>query len=326
MKLFWKKIETKEEEKERERLEKEREKALKNGEEWVEPEKPNPFAHKLAAKAEINPERHLDMTLDYPLVAFDTLSVELTSKSANAPQPRTRRVGFVRDTLDSRRWSIRSDWTLGDEYTLTIPAGAMRNVAGESNDTIVGHYTVADPDKFATIKLHVRASNPDMRYIIQLTNSAGKVQQELRDVVTGEYLFRFVEVGDVMVRIVEDANGNGEWDTGDMVAMRQPERTEIYKNGNGEELFTTKANWEFELDIDMDEVFRPVTMQSIMQMLEDRETARLKKLAEEQAKKRKEQEQSGNHGHDSQQSTGLGFGGMGGLGGNVRTGIQNMGR
>ncbi len=326
LKLFWKKIETKEEEKERERLEKEREKALKNGEEWVEPEKPNPFAHKLAAKAEINPERHLDMTLDYPLVAFDTLSVELTSKSANAPQPRTRRVGFVRDTLDSRRWSIRSDWTLGDEYTLTIPAGAMRNVAGESNDTIVGHYTVADPDKFATIKLHVRASNPDMRYIIQLTNSAGKVQQELRDVVTGEYLFRFVEVGDVMVRIVEDANGNGEWDTGDMVAMRQPERTEIYKNGNGEELFTTKANWEFELDIDMDEVFRPVTMQSIMQMLEDRETARLKKLAEEQAKKRKEQEQSGNHGDDSQQSTGLGFGGMGGLGGNVRTGIQNMGR
>ena len=185
---------------------------------------------------------------------------------------------------------------------------------------------MADPDKFATIKLHVRASNPDMRYIIQLTNSAGKVQQELRDVVTGEYLFRFVEVGDVMVRIVEDANGNGEWDTGDMVAMRQPERTEIYKNGNGEELFTTKANWEFELDIDMDEVFRPVTMQSIMQMLEDRETARLKKLAEEQAKKRKEQEQSGNHGDDSQQSTGLGFGGMGGLGGNVRTGIQNMGR
>ncbi len=185
---------------------------------------------------------------------------------------------------------------------------------------------MADPDKFATIKLHVRASNPDMRYIIQLTNSAGKVQQELRDVVTGEYLFRFVEVGDVMVRIVEDANGNGEWDTGDMVAMRQPERTEIYKNGNGEELFTTKANWEFELDIDMDEVFPPRDHAVYNANARRPRDGAAEKLAEEQAKKRKEQEQSGNHGHDSQQSTGLGFGGMGGLGGNVRTGIQNMGR
>lgn len=320
LRLAWSKVESKEEQKERERLEKEREKALKAGEEWIEPEKPNPFAYKLPAKGEINPLKNLDMSLDYPLMEFDTLSVTLTSKNQTEQTERRRRARFERDTLDSRLWHITSDWTVGDEYTLTIPSGAMRNVAGEQNDSIVGQYTVADPDKFATVKLNVRSSNPDMRYIVQLTNSSGGVQQQLRDVVSGTYEFKYVAVGDAMLRVIEDANANGEWDTGDMVLMRQPERTEIYKNDKGEELFTTKANWEFEIDIDMDDVFRPVTMQSIMKMLDDREQARLKKLAEEQAKKQKEDQNK----HDNHnQSSGFGFGGMGS---SIRSGIQSTGR
>lgn len=322
LRLAWRKVETKEEEKERERLEKEREKALKAGEEWVEPQKPNPFAYKLSSSGEINPLKHLDMTLDYPLVVFDTLSVTLTSKQQQSEDtPRKRAVRLLRDTLDSRKWRIESDWTVGDEYTLTIPSGAMRNVAGESNDSIVGQYTVADPDKYATVKINVRSSKPQMRYILQLTNSSGAVQQELRDAVAGTYEFKYVSVGDVMVRVVEDANGNGEWDTGDMVLMRQPERTEIYKNSNGEELFTTKANWEFELDIDMDEVFRPITMQYVMDMLEDREQARLKKLAEEQAKKSKEKEKD--DGRNNRSNSGFGFGGMSNT---MRSGINATGQ
>lgn len=322
LRLAWRKVETKEEEKERERLEKEREKALKAGEEWVEPQKPNPFVCKLSTSGEINPLKHLDMTLDYPLVEFDTLSVTLTSKRQQSEDtPRKRAVRLLRDTLDSRKWRIESDWTVGDEYALTIPSGAMRNVAGESNDSIVGQYTVADPDKYATVKINVRSSKPQMRYILQLTNSSGAVQQELRDAVAGTYEFKYVSVGDVMVRVVEDANGNGEWDTGDMVLMRQPERTEIYKNSNGEELFTTKANWEFELDIDMDEVFRPITMQSVMDMLEDREQARLKKLAEEQAKKSKEKEKD--DGRNDRSNSGFGFGGMSNT---MRSGINATGQ
>lgn len=322
LRLAWVKVESKEEMKERERLEKEREKALKAGEEWVEPEKPNPFACKLPAKGEVNPLKNLEMSLDYPLVEFDTLSVTLTSKNQSDPTDRQRRVRFERDTLNSRLWHISSNWTVGDEYTLTIPSGAMRNVAGKQNDSIIGQYTVADPDKFATVKINVRTSNPDMRYILQLTGSSGAVQQELRDVAAGSYEFKYVAVGDVMLRVVEDANANGRWDTGDMVLMRQPERTEIYKNDKGEELFTTKANWEFELDVDMDEVFRPITMQSIIELLDDREQARLKKLAEEQAKKQKEQ-QNKHDNHNQGQSSGFGFGGMGS---SMRTNIQNVGR
>jgi hypothetical protein len=121
-----------------------------------------------------------------------------------------------------------------------------------------------------------------------------------------------------MIRAVEDKNGNGKWDTGDMVLMRQPERTEIYKNADGIETITTKANWEFDIEVDMDQLFKPITMESVIQMLNDREDERLKKLAEEAAKKRRENKnQSGQSG---QNSGGFGFGGFGGMGGGSSTG------
>jgi hypothetical protein len=59
----------------------------------------------------------------------------------------------------------------------------------------------------------------------------------------------------------------------------------------------------------MDELFAPVTMESLIKLLNDREDERLKKLAEEEAKKRKEASKNNN------QSSGMGFGGMGGMGG-----------
>ena len=123
-----------------------------------------------------------------------------------------------------------------------------------------------------------------------------------------------------MIRVVEDMNGNGKWDTGDMVAMRQPERTEIYKNEEGVETITTKENWEFDIDVDMDKLFAPVTMESVVKMLNDREDERLKKLAEEQAKKRKEEANKQN------QNSGMGFGGMGGMGGMGGLGGGTTGR
>jgi uncharacterized protein YciU (UPF0263 family) len=124
-----------------------------------------------------------------------------------------------------------------------------------------------------------------------------------------------------MLRVVEDMNANGKWDTGDMVLMRQPERTEIYKNEEGVETITTKENWEFDIDVDMDKLFAPVTMETVIKMLNDREDERLKKVAEEMEKKRREE---ANKQNQNSGNTGFGgFGGMGGMGGS--TGSRNSG-
>ena len=320
LRLAWKYTESKEEQKERERLEKEREKAEKNGESWVEPEKKNPFKLNIAASGEVNKNRHVDLEFDYPLTKFDSTLITLTMTSETATEPKNVEYHFVQDTLNRRKYQLRAKWEAKAKYELTMPAGVFSNVAQEQNDTIRCTYDGSDPEKYAIVNVKVRSSKPRASYILQLTNAQGKVQQEIKDVKSGSYRFDFVTAGDVMLRVVEDLNGNGKWDTGDMVLMRQPERTEIYKNDEGVETITTKANWEFDIDVDMDKLFAPITMESVIKMLNDREDERLKKLSEEMAKKRQQEQKKGN-GQSGQ--SGFGFGGLGGMGSGTTGGLRS---
>ncbi|MDE5707922.1 MAG: Ig-like domain-containing protein [Alistipes sp.] len=307
LKLSWRFIETKEQEREREKNERERRKAEEAGEEWVEPEKPNPFNVKLSLSGEVNPEEHLVADFDYPLARLDSAALLLTvtmpdNSVSDVP------VHFVRDTAMLRRWYVRAPWKTGGTYTLTMPAGTFTDIAGFTNDSIVGKYTVLDPEKFAVVKINVRAPE-GRRYIIQLLDGNGALKQERRDVVSGPVQFNFVPAGNIKFRIIEDTNGNGKWDTGDVVLRRQPERAEFFFNDSGEDTFSTKANWEIEFEMDMSRIFAPVTMQSLSRLLDERELQRLRR--EEEKKAKEGPQNNGGNRTPSQQSGGMGgFGGM----------------
>ena len=91
----------------------------------------------------------------------------------------------------------------------------------------------------------------------------------------------------------------------------------MFINEKGEDLFATKANWDIEIDIDMNKVFKPLTMENLIQILEEKEAARIKKLSEEWEKKRLEnQNQNNQNGTSGMGGMMGGMGGMmGGLGG-----------
>ena len=312
LKLEWHLVETKEQEKERERRERERRKAEEAGEEYVPPKEKNPFAFKLSLTGEVNPEEHLTAEFDYPLVQVDSAAMLLThtDEENNVTDIPMR---FVHDTADLHKWRIEAPWKLGGGYTLTIPEGALRDVAGMSNDSLVGKYTVMDPEKFAVVKIDVIPKTDSAKYIIQLLDGSGALKQERRDVTRGLVQFNYVPAGDIQLRVIEDMNGNGRWDTGNVVERRQPERAELYRNADGEEIFVTKTNWEFEVTMDMNELFAPVTMESLVRLLDEREQQRLRKEAERLLKE-------GPKNRNENQNTGGGFG-FGGAMGSMR----NMG-
>ena len=321
LRLTWVYTESKEERKEREKLEKEREKAEKNGEEWHEPEKPNPFKITIPSSGDYHKDKQLTMEFDYLLTKFDTAAITMTMTTEQITEPQNVKFSFIQDTINRQKYRLDTEWTPNAKYELIIPAGTFENVARESNDTLKYSYTGSNPEKFAIVNVKVSGTHPQAKYILQLTNAQGKVQKEISNVTPGSYRFEYVTPGDVMIRVVEDMNANGKWDTGDMVLMRQPERTEIFKNEDGVELITTKENWEYDLEVNMDVLFAPITMESIIKLLNDKEDERLKKLAEEEAKKRKEKAKQQNN-----QGSGMGFGGaMGGLGGGSMGGFGGGG-
>ena len=318
IKVAWKHVETKEEQKEREKEEKERQKAEEEGREYTPPQKPNPFKYKSGASGEINPEKGFDITLDFPLVAFDSTAVKLYKLEGDEKKPTETEIEkhFVRDTLNIGHYFVRAKWDNASKYRFYIPKGSMTDVMGYQNDSISSSFSTYDPEKFAKIVLTVNGKE-GKQYIIQQTDSSSKTQQEITGVTSGKYTINFVSPGEIRIRIIEDSNGNGQWDAGDVIKRLQPERSEMFINEKGEDLFATKANWDIEIDIDMNKVFKPLTMENLIQILEEKEAARIKKLSEEWEKKRLEnQNQNNQNGTSGMGGMMGGMGGMmGGLGG-----------
>lgn len=314
LKLHWRLIETKEQEKERERLERERRKAEENGTEWVEPPVPSKFKMtSYKQTAEVNPEEDLAVEFATPLTRFDSASIRLLSWSELGDTIRER-FHFIPDTLSPRKFRMRSDWSPLRKYELFIPTDALADITGEGNDSLKMSLTVADKEKFAVVNLTVQPRKEEYRYVVQFVDSkSNKVVRTVKDLSSGTHTVNYVEPTDLKIRIIEDMNHNGRWDGGNMVEHRQSERSEFYKDANGEETFTAKTGWEFDITLDMATIFAPITMQDLIERLDKRE---MERLAEEE-KKRQEQGNQ-NRGNNQSQSGGmLGGGGMFGGGGGM---------
>jgi hypothetical protein len=310
LKLAWKYVETREEQREREREEKDRQRAEEEGEEYTPPKKPNPFKFKVDAAAEVNPEKSIPIEFTLPLAEIDSTIIALTSRMVGLdgnpvgdPSPAT--FHLVRDTMNIRKWVVTSEWNEDLAYNLMIPAGAFVDIAGERNDTLKADFKIMKRSKFATLNLNVRGKTPDAKYIVQVVGQGGRVEKELKDVSTGPYVLHYIPEGEMQVRVTEDVNGNGLWDSGNLTKRLQPERTEFYVGPTASQIVPTRSNWEVDLDLDMAQIFAPVSIQKIRRDLERAEDARIAKWlegAEEREAERKKQEAQ------QQGGGGLGFG------------------
>ena len=310
LKLEWHLVETKDQERERLRREKEEAKAKAEGREYKDPNAKNPFTLKWGLGKDLNPEKRIDMAFGSPAVQFDTMAVQLLDMSDPKGQGVAVERHFVRDTMNACRWFVENRFKPNTKYRIYMPKGCVTDVMGYQNDSTVVEFTTLDPEKFATVSLKVSGTK-DKHYILILTDASGKVLEEKKSVTNGDYRFNYVNPGEIRLRIIEDANRNGKWDAGSIIERLQPERAEAYFNDRGEDVFATKMNWDFEINLDMSKIFREMTMENLIKMLNDKEESRLKKLAEEWEKKQKDaaqQEQNQNQ----NSSGGMGFGGMGG--------------
>lgn len=346
--LFWKYFESEEEKEAREEEEKKKEQALKDSVEYVPPVKKNPFSVDVK-KGELNPEQTITFKFKMPLVAVDTaaidlrlagdaLSAEEEKKIAEEKEKLAKKRGvetiaedvselpkveyeFFMDSLDMKTWHLRAAWDTKKKYKLVIPAGTFRNVAGEQNDTLRNDYTTLDPEKYGKVILNVKGATPESHYVIYLKDEKGKTLAEIKDARTGTHTFNFVNPGKVRLGVLNDLNNNGKWDTGNLIERRQPERTEPYVDDKGEEIIEIKANWEVEITLDMNNIFKPITFESVNEQLRKTEAIRLQKVLEERAKKREEARK-----REMEQNSGGGLGGLSSGMGSMRNAVSSVGR
>lgn len=331
--LGWKAFETREQQRRREKAEKERERAEAEGREYEPEPEPNPFRVSFNPPRELNPLGSLEFVFDYPLTATDSTRIRLIRKAEDEKRYGVR-VRLEQDSVELRKWRLLAPWQQAASYELIVEPGAFVNLAGQTNDTIKARFSTFDEEKFSKLVVRVEGKTPDSKYILQLLGTGSganaKVLEEKRGVTTGTHEFRFVQPGEARIRVIEDLNGNGVWDTGDLVSRRQPERAEIYVNRQSEEVIPTKANWEIEVEMDMNELFAPITMERVVRRLRRAEQIRVAKYLADRARERAEAQKAGHdHDHDPNGSGGSTRSGRGsgfGSGSGSRQSINSLNR
>ena len=141
-----------------------------------------------------------------------------------------------------------------DRYTVTLYPNALEDFWGRTHDTLVYRTSTKKIEDYGNIYLRVQHDSPHP-YLIELLNN-NKVVRRYDSLVPGNnYSFELLDAGKYTVRLIEDANNNKLWDTGDYLEKIQPEKVIYYWKE-----IDLRANW------DMNETFN--TAQNYPDLLE----------------------------------------------------------
>lgn len=144
------------------------------------------------------------------------------------------------------RANIVFDFKQGENYSVVVPKGCLKNIYNQYNDSLKTAVSVTKAEEYGNLAVEVRDSTlrlpPDYFTIVQLLDEKGTVvvsKKAFANVIKAP--FPHLKPGKYRVRAILDENRNGKWDTGDFAAGIQPERV-VYMP----KTLDIRANWDFE--------------------------------------------------------------------------------
>lgn len=218
----------------------------------VEPYK---FSNNVAGAFEIyNP---IILRFEAPMDSVDISKIKLNEKVDTV----FKTIPFKWKQLDSTKmcYSIEHAWTAETAYKIVIDSAAFRSIYKRISNKYDADFKIRSLDEYSSLKIQLAAFNP--KVVMQVLDPKDVVLGTQRASEKGT-VFEYLRPGDYYLRMFIDTNGNGVWDTGDLLTKRHPEEVYYYPHK-----FTLKANWEFEETWDYKAV--PLLKQKPVELLKD---------------------------------------------------------
>jgi hypothetical protein len=189
------------------------------------------------------PEQPLALLFNHPLASFNAANIWLLEDSTKAAvQPRLR----IDSTL-RRRILVEYPWKEGLPYELRLLPGALTDIFGLGNaDTISQKGNASLRKDFGSLTLRAVGLDSSKAYVVQLLEKPELPPTRVWAVANAprfEVKLPLMPPGTYTVELIEDADRNGRWTTGNYDLHRQPER---FTRKTLEEL---RANWELDAEV-----------------------------------------------------------------------------
>ena len=223
--------------KEAEEKEKERKKKEKKGEK-IEPEKTPFLKMNVDAPSSFDVNRNIALSFEEPVSRIDTSAIHLSVKVDSLWEETP--FLFVADSLLPRKYEILAEWEPEKEYQLKIDSAAVVGLYGLHTNKVEQTLKVKKLDEYGTLLFNLQEAPSTS--VVELLDNGGKVlrQQRISSENTADFYY-LAPNAKYYVRLFNDRNGNGKWDTGNVEKGIQPEEVYYFPK-----VWEMKANFEFE--------------------------------------------------------------------------------
>jgi hypothetical protein len=186
----------------------------------------------------INNPESATINFNYPIQSTDFSLMHLKED--------TLEVKFTSFPIDSlkKNYRVVHPFQTGKKYEATLLPGSFTDIYKTTLDTTKVSFKLHDPEYFGTIsiKFSFMDSLPK-QYIFQMLTEKLDVIREVLIDNTNKVVLTELSPVKCRFRIIEDANKNNIWDTGNYLKKIQPEKVIYYP-----EITDVRSNWDIELD------------------------------------------------------------------------------
>lgn len=259
-----------------EEKEKERKKKEKKGEK-IEPEPTKFLTLNVDAPSAFDLDRNVYLSFDEPVASIDTAAIHMEIKKDSLWEEIP--FLFVSDSVLPRKYEILAEWEPEKEYQLSIDSMAFKGVYGLHTNKVKQTMKVKKLDEYGTILLNITGA--DSTAVVELLDGSGKVLRQQRITPQNTADFYYLNLGTKFyIRLFNDRNGNGVWDTGKYSEHLQPEEVYYFPK-----VWEMKANFEFEENWNINAV--PVEKQKLDEIKKQKpeETKKIQDRNKERARK-----------------------------------------
>jgi uncharacterized protein (DUF2141 family) len=148
---------------------------------------------------------------------------------------------LIADSSNPLHYRITTNWLPDVHYELRLQKGLFEDSLGRKSASALYRFKTKREEDYATIALHIPDSFLHRHCKLEIKYQ-DKVWKQLA-VDHTLYNFNFLIPGTYTFAIIEDANQNGMWDTGDYEHKKQPEWYWQH-----EQVINAKASWEYVID------------------------------------------------------------------------------
>lgn len=195
----------------------------------------DPLTIRINVDAAMDPDKNPSFEVETPLAKIDTTKIHLYEKIDSLWYRAKYQLGTVAG--NPRKLMMVGQWDPGHEYSIELDSAAFTDIYGLASNKIKQGTRIKSLDEYSTLTLNIKGME-GKHCLVQLINDSDKPVKEVQ-MQNNKAVFYYINPAKYYIRLIDDCNDNGKWDTGNYALQQQPEGVYYY----GKQI-ECKAKWD----------------------------------------------------------------------------------